>query len=129
MKLMSILLISLLGVCGGVGLAEAAPSAVLSWSANPEADLAGYKVYRGTGACGFGPLQPLLTAAGVPVSVGKVTTYTDANIPPFDGDLCYEITAFDTAGNESLVRSNRPIKVVNLVPPQAPRLLIFDLVP
>ena len=97
-------------------------AADLTWTANVESDLAGYKIYRGNvngaGTCPIGPLQPLLIG-GVPASVGKVTTYKDTTVPVFDGALCYEITAFDTANNES-THSNRATAVVNLVPPPAP---------
>lgn len=96
-----------------------AASATLTWTPNTETDLAGYKVYRGNGVCAIGPLQPLVVG-GVAVSVvSPASTYTDTTVPIFDGSLCYEITAFDTTGNESL-RSNRVTKTVNLVPPIPP---------
>ena len=107
-----------------------AGSADLSWTANAETDLAGYKVYRGNaanGTCPIGPLQPLKDGNGNPVSVGKVTAYTDNTVPVFDGELCYELTAFDTAGNES-THSNRATKQVNLVPPGAPNGLTIPAV-
>lgn len=117
----------------GVGLlsliaSEAlAGSATLTWTPNSEADLAGYHVYRGNGVCAPGPLQPLLDPAGTPVTLGKVATYTDASVPSFDGSLCYELTAFDTGGNES-VHSTRASKTVNLVPPVAPAGLVITTV-
>ena len=95
-----------------------AGSSTLTWTANGEGDLAGYKVYRGNGVCAVGPLQPLIVS-GSAISLGKVTTYTDNTVPTFDGDLCYEITAFDTANNES-TRSVRATRAVNLVPPVPP---------
>lgn len=96
-----------------------AASTDLSWNANTESDLAGYKVYRGNGTCSVGPLQPLVVG-GSPVSVlAPATTYKDTTVPTFDGQLCYELTAYDTAGNES-PRSVRATKTVNLIPPIAP---------
>jgi hypothetical protein len=96
-----------------------AADAVLTWTANTETDLAGYKFYRSNQNCtNQGPLAPLIVN-GAPAQVGKVTTFTDANLPPFDGTYCWEITAFDTAANES-TRSNRVSKAVNTVPPVAP---------
>jgi len=93
--------------------------ATLTWNANTEADLAGYKVYFAPQGCtAQGPLAPLVVA-GSPVQVGKVTTYKHVNIPVIDGVLCWEITAFDTSGNESL-RSVRVSKDVNMVPPVPP---------
>lgn len=74
-----------------------AGSATLTWNANTEPDLAGYKVYYGTashaGNCpaGFG---------GSMVNVGKVTTHTINNLT--DGQTYYfQITAVDTSNNES----------------------------
>lgn len=58
------------------------------------------------------------------------TTFTDPTVPNIDGTICYEITAFDTTGNESVPRSNRAIKVISLLPPQAPlHLTIPTVVP
>jgi hypothetical protein len=118
------LLIMMLMVPGVVNAA----SATLTWTANTETDLAGYKVYRGNGVCAVGPLAPLLDASGVAVSVAApATTYMDKTVPVFDGELCYEITAYDTAGNES-GRSNRATKTVNLVPPVSPTGLVITTV-
>lgn len=104
-----------------------AASALLTWTPNTDSDLAGYKVYRGNGVCAIGPLQPLVVG-GVAVSVlAPLAAYTDSTVPTFDGSLCYEITAFDTAGNESL-RSNRATKAVNLVPPVVPMGLTIGVV-
>jgi hypothetical protein len=105
-----------------------AASATLTWTPNTEADLEGYKIYRGTGACTTGPLQPLMVN-GTHVQVGKVATYTDTTIPQLDGTMvCYEITAFDTAQNES-PRSNRASKVINVIPPLAPVGLTINVIP
>ena len=104
-----------------------AGSVTLTWTANTESDLAGYKVYRGNGVCSVGPLSPLMVS-GNPVSLGKVTTYTDTTVPSFDGDLCYELTAFDTSSNESL-HSNRVTKVINTIPPVPPLGLTVTVTP
>lgn len=106
-----------------------AASADLTWISNTESDLAGYRVYRGNasgGTCPVGPLQPLRDAGGAAIVVPKSATgtvsYTDTTVPVFDGQLCYEVTAFDTSNNESPF-SNRATKTVNLVPPVAPSSL------
>jgi hypothetical protein len=57
----------------------------LSWTANTEADLAGYKVYRDGSA---------LTA--LPITA---TTYTDLALAA--GSYAYQVSAVDTSGNES----------------------------
>jgi hypothetical protein len=62
----------------------------LAWDPNSESDLAGYKLYRGTTSGSY----------GVPVSVGKVTTYTDNTLEP-GVTYYFALTAFDTEGFES----------------------------
>ena len=84
-------------------------TAVLTWNANSELDLAGYKVYRGLGA----------TSPSLLATLGKVVTYTDATVPNVSQNVSYEITAFDLAGNESS-KSARVTKAVDVTPPQAP---------
>ena len=100
----------------GVGFAS---DATLTWNANTETDLQGYKVYFAPQGCTVqGPLGPLVVS-GSPVVLGKVVTYKHVGLPVIDGTLCWEITAFDTAGNESL-HSQRVSMNVNTVPPVAP---------
>lgn len=97
----------------------------LSWNANTESDLAGYKVYRGQGTAqcsGTAPL-PALTANGTPVKVlAPSITYTDATVARVEGPVCYELTAYDTSSNES-GRSNRAQVVLNVNPPSSPQNL------
>ena len=85
-----------------------AGSATLSWNANTESDLAGYRIYYGTsartGACPTG---------GYPnnINVGNVAAYTFSNLT--DGSTYYfSITAYDTSGNESCFSS----QVSKLIP-------------
>ena len=62
----------------------------LSWAANTESDLAGYKVYVGTAPGVYGS----------PVILGNVTLFTVSNLAL--GNTYYlAISAFDTSGNES----------------------------
>jgi hypothetical protein len=96
-----------------------AASATLTWIPNTESDLVGYKVYRGNGVCAIGPLQPLVVSGSNVSVLAPLATYNDTTVPTFDGSLCYEVTAFDTAGNES-THSIRATKAVNLIPPVAP---------
>ena len=63
----------------------------LTWSANAESDLAGYKVYVGTQSGVYGP----------PITVGNVTAYQLNNLT-MNTTYFVSITAVDTAGNESL---------------------------
>jgi fibronectin type 3 domain-containing protein len=65
-------------------------SAGLTWTANTEPDLAGYKVYVGTQSGLYNP----------PITLGTVTTYTATNL--ISGRTYYFcVSAFDSAGNDS----------------------------
>ena len=75
-------------------------SASLSWTADTDPDLAGYKVYIGTQSGLYNP----------PITLGTVTTYTAKNLA--SGKTYYFcVSAFDNAGNESLCSSevSKPI--------------------
>ena len=72
-------------------LSATSDSATLQWTANQEANLAGYRIYRGTNPGVY----------GVPTTVGKITTYQYANLLT-DKTHYFTITAFDASGNESL---------------------------
>lgn len=64
----------------------------VSWNANTEPDLAGYKIY-------VGRTSGIYTHSGSPKNVGNVTsaTYTiDAA-----GDWFFAVTAYDSSANES----------------------------
>jgi hypothetical protein len=65
----------------------------LTWTANGESDLAGYKIYVGTASGTYNfPASPFVR--------GKVTSYIIANLP--NGQTYFiAMTAFDSAGNES----------------------------
>jgi hypothetical protein len=68
-------------------------SATLTWDPNTETDLAGYKVYRATASGAYG--APIATLTGNVTNYGAMglqvgTTYF------------FVVTAYDTAGNESL---------------------------
>jgi hypothetical protein len=62
----------------------------VSWDANTEADLAGYKLYYGTVPGSY----------GAPLTLGKVTAHQLTGLK--DNTVYYiALTAYDTSGNES----------------------------
>lgn len=83
--IVGILFISLLGITSN----SQAGQATLTWDANTEADLAGYKVYYGTSPSNY----------NTSVNVGNVTTYSQTLN---DGATYYfAVSAYDTSNNES----------------------------
>ena len=73
----------------------------VSWDANDEPDLAGYKVY-------YGQLSRIYTNC---VNVGNVTETVITSFP--GGGRCYfAVTAYDDAGNESLFSEEAVIDIL-----------------
>jgi fibronectin type III domain protein len=72
--------------------APTAGSATLTWNANVEPDLGGYKVYVGTASGTY-------SFSGSPFTVGKATTYT-VNDLPLNNTYFFAVSAYDNAGNE-----------------------------
>lgn len=65
----------------------------LSWNANTESDLAGYKIYAGRSSGAY-------THSGSPKNVGNVTSATYIIDAP--GAWFFAVTAYDSSANESL---------------------------
>ncbi|MBH0200998.1 MAG: hypothetical protein HP496_01530, partial [Nitrospira sp.] len=70
----------------------ASSSVTLTWNANTESDLAGYKVYRATSSGKYGT-----AIAAVP---GNTTSYIATGLQ-FGTTYFFVVTAYDIAGNES----------------------------
>jgi hypothetical protein len=68
------------------------PSVRVSWGANAEADLAGYRVYRATAAAG--PWQR------VGSTLQAATEWTDTQLPAGSDALWYSVSAYDRSGGE-----------------------------
>jgi hypothetical protein len=64
----------------------------MSWNANGEADLAGYKVYAGRASGVYGSLS-------TPINAGNVLFY-DLTLND-SGTWYFVVTAYDTSNNES----------------------------
>ncbi|TAK08866.1 MAG: hypothetical protein EPO39_03635, partial [Candidatus Manganitrophaceae bacterium] len=96
--LLAVVLLLLLGYHAPAFAGEA----LLTWDANKEADLAGYRVYVGLLPGVYSP----------PVNVGKVTSWT---VPNLTAGVTYyfAVTAYNTAGLES----GYSIQVSKLIPP------------
>jgi hypothetical protein len=77
-------------VPAGLNAAAAPNSIELSWEADTEQDLAGYRVYRSTGT---GPFEKL----GDPVSIPSYSDHTVEHGKAYH----YAVTAFDKSSNES----------------------------
>lgn len=93
--------------------AFAAGRAILSWDANMEADLAGYRIYQSKTA-GMGYVK----VADVPKLLGdSVPTFTIT--PLVDGTYFWVVTAYDISGNESGF-SNEVTKTIDSTPPAPP---------
>jgi hypothetical protein len=72
--------------------APSSSSVTLTWKANKESDLAGYRVYRATASGVYG--APIATIQG------NTTSYLAAGLQ-FGTTYFFVVTAFDIAGNES----------------------------
>ena len=67
----------------------------LTWTANGEPDLAGYKIYVGT-------VSGTYNYPGSAFVTGKVTSYTVSNLPKGQ-TYVFAMSAYDSAGNESVL--------------------------
>jgi fibronectin type 3 domain-containing protein len=67
-------------------------NATVSWNANTESDLAGYRIYVGTRSGSYGFVGPF--------EVTKGTSFTVQNLP-LGATYFFAVSAFDKSGNES----------------------------
>jgi hypothetical protein len=67
----------------------------LTWAANVEPDLAGYKIYVGTNSGAY-------SFPGSPFVIGKVASYSISNLPKGQ-TYFFALSAYDSAGNESVL--------------------------
>ena len=95
--------------------AWAGSDVTLSWDANTEADLAGYRLHYGN-APGIYDNQ---------VDVGLVTIHTVADLP--DGTYYFALTAYDTSANESEY-SNEVNTALDATPPANPQMLEITII-
>jgi hypothetical protein len=72
-------------------------SVTLTWQANRESDLAGYKIYVGTASGSY-------AYAGSPFVIGNSTAHTLSALPKGQ-TYFFAVAAYDTSGNESTLSS------------------------
>lgn len=96
-------------------LAQAAQIQV-SWNANTEPDLAGYKVYMGTAPGQYSTPVTVTTPSYTFQGATDKTTYYVA------------VSAFDTSGNESALSDEVSIYVPDVTPPAKPTGLLQRLI-
>jgi len=82
----------------------------LSWDANTDPGVAGYKAYMGT----------ISGKYGAPINVGNVTTYTITGLTT--GTYYFAVTAYDGSGNES-GPSNEVVATVSVPADTTPPLI------
>lgn len=94
-----------------------AGSATVTWNANTEPDLSGYKIYYGTGQrTGTDPKICGLCGYSNTVNAGNVRTYTFNNLT--DGLTYYfSVSAYDTSNNESVFSPQVSKAISPSIPP------------
>jgi len=92
----AIILAIVLGLTGGICVAQTPRPVGLEWDANTEADLAGYHLYMARTSNG-----QVMGAFSYPPVLAPAHSYTFATPITEDGDYYWKITAYDTSGNES----------------------------
>lgn len=111
MKLLicAILIISLFIVIPAFGVGSlVGKGCIVSWTANTESDLAGYKLYIGTATGSYGPSQVILApAASITCAGAGITT---------DGQYYITLTAYDKTGNESGKTTEVPFTLDGTMP-------------
>jgi hypothetical protein len=99
-----------------------AASATVSWNANAESDLAGYKIYYGTSArTGSDPKICTMCGYSTKLDVDDVRTYTFNNLT--NGQTYYfSVSAYDTSNNESSFSAevSKAIPAVDTTSPTIP---------
>jgi hypothetical protein len=91
----------------------------LTWEANSEPDLAGYRVYKGTVDGGpYAMIEDLPGIPPAPAYSGDVSVIEDKVVTFY-----FVVTAYDTSGLESDYSNQVFKKVDNRTPPAAPKNL------
>ncbi|MEV7519712.1 PA14 domain-containing protein [Streptomyces sp. NPDC091371] len=97
-------------------LDNATAQAKVSWAANKEMDLGGYRVYR----------RPEGTTAWTLVRTTKATSFSE--LPPEGAGLTYhyQVRAYDLAGNVSAATAGQPVTTSTAATPGTPKATADD---
>jgi fibronectin type 3 domain-containing protein len=90
----------------------------VTWNANTEEDLAGYRLYVGKASGQYGE----------PVDVGNVTEYVMEITPQHGATYYFALTAYDTSGNESGYSDEASVFIKDSMPPSNPKSLLVKIV-
>jgi len=90
----------------------------VSWNANTESDLAGYKLYYGTASNTY----------GAPIDVGDVTRHTLTLSPSVGTTYYFAVSAYDTSGNESVRSQEVSLFIGDSVSPGQPKGVIARII-
>ena len=90
----------------------------VSWDANTESDLAGYKVYYGTASGVYGD----------PIDTGLATSTTIQLSPSVGTTYYFAVSAYDTSANESELSDEASLFVGDSVAPTKPKGLIASII-
>lgn len=113
------LFIAIMSIFFLTAFAHAGSDVTFQWSANSEADLAGYKLYRSATQGDY------LTSTPIDIPLSSLAdinnpAYTEENVP--DGTWFWIATAYDTSGNESGY-SNEVTDTLDATAPASPQEL------
>lgn len=105
-KFIFLTFLAIFALCFGDQIALAG-SATVSWNANTESDISGYKIYYGVNQrTGTDPKTCGLCGYTNTVNAGNIRTYTFSNLT--DGQRYYfSVSAYDTSNNESVFSSEQ----------------------
>jgi fibronectin type 3 domain-containing protein len=115
MKRLILILIALMLLLSG---SSQAAQIKLTWNANTEPDLSGYRIHYGTASGQY----------SVPVDVGNVTEHTLTLTPQYGTTYYFVLTASDTSGNESGYSNEVSVFVPDSTAPAPPKGLLARII-
>jgi Tfp pilus assembly protein PilV len=104
------------------------PVVDVAWNTNPEGDIAGYRVYKGSGTGAATPVCPASVSAGQVIAIDAVTECTDMSPPAFAKNTAfyYAVVAVDRDSTGALREGATAFVNVNTAnkAPSAPTTLV-----